>query len=318
MRYAYVLNPQARNGRARRLWPALDTALHAAGIGGPMRETTAPGDAVAMAQDLASHADVVVAVGGDGTVHEVVNGLVGTGAALGVLPVGTGNDYARAIGMPSRPADAVARLVATAPRALDVGQATWDAGEAASGTRWVANAVGLGFDALAAAGAVQTKWLGGRSAYLAAVLRALWAYRRTGPEVAVEIATGDEPLRRLLDGPLYLCEIGNGQSVGGGFHLTPDARLDDGRWDVCAVRHMGPSRALRLLPTVFSGAHVGFPEVSMARATRVVVTAAAPGVPVHVDGEGVTRTARRVELQLVPGGLQVVAPAIPATSPGRG
>lgn len=319
MRYAYVLNPQARSGRAARLWPALDAALQAAGVGGTMRQTTAPGDAVGLAHDLAADADVVVAVGGDGTVHEVVNGLVGTGAALGVLPVGTGNDFARALGMPRGVPEMVARLAATAPRPLDVGRLAWEGerdGVAASGERWVANAVGVGFDALAALGAARTKWLGGRSGYTAAVLRALWASRTPGPAVTVDVETPGLAPTRLLDGPLYLCEIGNGPSVGGGFFLTPDARLDDGRFDVCAVRHLPPSRALRLLPTVFSGTHVGLPEVTMGHATRVVVTAPTPCLPVHADGEGLTLSARRVEVTLVPGGLDVVAPGLPASTVG--
>ena len=300
-----VLNPAARGGRARRARPALDAALARSGIEATVVETAGPGDAERIARD--ADAALVVAAGGDGTVHEVVNGLADHGPggpALGVIPLGTGNDFARALGVPMRLADAALALTASAPVAIDLGEVEWEDDEGTHVRRF-ANAVGAGFDAEAAALAGETKWAGGRRAYLAAVLRTLWGRRDMAARVAADGAV-------LADGPLLLCEVGNGQAVGGGFRLTPGAALDDGLLDVCHVRDLSTVRALRLLPRSFTGAHTAAPEVTMAQATQVEIEAAGEGLALHADGEILSRAARRVRVGVLPGALRVVAPALAA------
>lgn len=311
MRFAYVLNPAARGGRSGRGWPALAGLLDAAGIGGPTYATERAGDAERLARQAAADgADVVVTVGGDGTIHEAVNGLAGTGAALGVLPLGTGNDFAHALGMPDRLPDAVALLAATPPRPVDVVDVRWETA-GADGPVWharrYANCLGVGFDAMAAHHAGRFKWLGGRAAYLAAVLQALYEIRAPGIEARVTVGEGSGA-RVLHDGPLFLCEVGNGHSVGGGFLLTPDARPDDGRVGVCVIRNLPTLRALRLLPTAFSGAHVRHPEVTVAEASAVRVAARGFVLPVHADGEALATKARTLDVRLVAGGLHAVMP----------
>ncbi|MEM7789254.1 MAG: diacylglycerol kinase family protein [Bacteroidota bacterium] len=257
MRLLVLLNPAARDGRTGRARPLVEAALAEAGAEAEVVETRRAGDAETLAR-TAEGVDAVVVAGGDGTIHEAVNGIVGTGLPLGVLPLGTGNDFAHALGMPDPLPEAVRAMLAAPVRDLDVGRVRWtDA--AGEHERLFANCLGTGFDADAARIAGETKWLGGRAAYLAAVLRTLWAWRR--PDVRVRVVAqhaGDavpaaseialpeaEP---LFAGPLFLCEVGNGHSVGGGFLLTPDAVPDDGRLDVCLVRHLSPRRALGLLP----------------------------------------------------------------------
>ncbi len=305
MRFAYVLNPAAHSGRAGRRWGALAAALDAAGLGGTLHATTAPGDGVRRAREAARDADVVVAVGGDGTVHEVVNGLAGTDAAFGLLPMGTGNDFAVTLGVPRRLAHAIAVLASAPARAVDVGLVRWqsDAGGDAWQEKRFANGLGVGFDALAALGAARYKRVGGRTAYVLSVLQALRTLR--SPDGSATVTVDGVP---IYDGPLFLCEVGNGHSVGGGFLLTPDARPDDGRFGVCVVRHLRAARALRLLPTAFSGAHTRFPEVTMAEGADVRIAVAGPGLPVHGDGEGLVADARRVHATVLPGALRVVAP----------
>lgn len=317
MRPLVLLNPAARDGRTGRARPLLEAALTEAGVEAEVVETRRPGDAERFARE-AEGVDAVIVAGGDGTVHEAVNGIVGTGLPLGVLPLGTGNDFAHALGMPDPLPEAVRALVDAPLVDLDVGRVRWTDAEGEH-ERLFANCLGAGFDAHAARIAGETKWLGGRAAYLAAVLRTLWAWRR--PDVRVRVvaqyatdavlaASGAAPSEAepLFAGPLFLCEVGNGHSVGGGFLLTPDAVPDDGRLDVCLVRHLPPVRALRLLPQSFDGSHVGAPEVTMDRLIGMDMDVEAGAVALQADGEGLTLGATRVVVEVVPGALRALMP----------
>ncbi len=324
-----LLNPAARGGRNRHLRAPLTRALARAGLDAEVTETAGPGDARRLARAAGQAGRLVVAAGGDGTVHEVVNGLAGTGGTLAVLPLGTGNDYAHALGMPDGLDAALAAVTSAPARAVDLGCVWWTDARGDRQSRAFANCVGVGFDAHAAALAAETKWIGGRAAYFAAVLRTLWTWRRPGPSVRVQsaalaeaagVAVGsgssvgllpDGPEAIDFEGPLFLCEIGNGHSIGGGFLITPDARLDDGLFDVCLVRHIAPRRALQLLPRSLSGSHTDAPEVTMARTRSVtlVTAGAARGVGVQADGETLACDAVRVSAEIEPGALAVRAPA---------
>ncbi len=309
---AHVLvNPAARGGRNRALRPALDRHLLDAGISAEVWETAGPGDAERMARGLGDDGVLLIVAGGDGTVHEVVNGLVGTGGTLAVLPVGTGNDYAHALGMADDLAEAVRQVATAEVQAADVGRVRWTDGKGGSRERLFANGLGVGFDARVAALAAETKWLGGQAAYLAAVFRTLWAWRRptlrARARSAVPAGATDETPALDVDGSLFLCEIGNGHSAGGGFLLTPDATPFDGLLDVCHVRHVPTARALKLLPTTFSGDHVTAPEVTMSRVSALTL-AVEPAVGVHADGEILTADAVALFVEVLPGALAVVAP----------
>lgn len=303
-----LLNPAARGGRNRALAAPLARHLAEAGVEAAIHETLGPGDAERQARLFGLDGGLVIVAGGDGTVHEAVNGLVGTEGTLAVLPLGTGNDYAAALGMDRALPDAC-RQLATAPHErVEVGHVRWtDAGGAAH-ERHVANCLGMGFDAHAAGVAAETKWLGGRAAYLAAVFKTLWAWRRPSLRVRVRTEGGAPDLS--YDGPLFLCELGLGHSVGGGFLITPDATLTDGLLDVCLVRHVRTVRALQLLPQTFSGSHVTAPEVTMARATSLTLAVEAGTIGLQADGEVLTADATEVTVTLRREALRVVAPAL--------
>ena len=307
-----LLNPAARGGRNRTLRSPIERAFAQAGIDAQVTETTARGDAERLAAELGGAGAWVVVAGGDGTVHEAANGLAGTAGVLSVLPVGTGNDFAGAVGTPAGLAEAVNALGRSPTLLLDLGHVRWTEADGRVFERRFANCLGIGFDAHAAALAAETKWLGGRAAYLAAVVRTLWVWRRPSLHVSIQAEGLD------FDGPLFLCEVGNGHSIGGGFWITPDARPDDGLLDVCAVRHITPRRAMTLLPRTFTGAHVSAPEASMARTETLTlrVTSAPPaGVGVQADGEVLSLDAVEVSVSVEPGALAVRAPGVPRETP---
>ena len=280
-----------------------------------MHPTEAPGHAVSLARGLAESHDVVVAVGGDGTVQEVVRGLVGTEAALGVVPFGTGNDLAHALGMPTRLPDALAVFAGASTEdatPLDVGRLRWTEDGSTIHERLFANAIGTGFDALVATTVPRFKRLGGNAAYLAAVLKTLriWGKR----EIEVDIRLGDagtgarfglaEDGELFYSGPFFLCEVGNGHSVGGGFLLTPDAVPDDGAFDVCLARPLTLRRIARVLPLAMKAKHTREPEVSFARAGRIAIRAASGTLPIQADGEVIAEHARELDADILPGAIR--------------
>ncbi|NNF56643.1 MAG: hypothetical protein HKN04_00235 [Rhodothermaceae bacterium] len=353
MRYAFILNPAAQSGRAGRRRRALEAALRAKDVDFTITETEAPGHAERLARAVAQSAEVIVAVGGDGTNQEVARGVHGTGATMGVLPLGTGNDFAHAVGMPDDLQAAVSALLTADAVPVDLGRVRWqeraDGGDLVTHEAFFTNCIGAGFDALAAVWARRYKRLGGRTAYVAAVLRALWQWRQpdmhveirasmttdgrrsAAAEVAVSAAADQvngppstvhrapstvDPIglapdegTLLHEGGLFLVELCNGFSVGGGLLLTPDAQVDDGLFDLCLVEHVTTRRALRLLPKTFSGGHIGEPEVVMDRVRRLTVRSSVP-LPMQADGEVLSNGAHAFDVAVLPGALSFRAPKL--------
>lgn len=272
---------------------ALKSAVQARSPGcGVERVFTAPGEAARAAVRRACEggADLVVAAGGDGTLHEVVNGAVQTSAIVALLPMGTGNDFARATGLPRDPLQAadVVRTGVVAP--VDLGRL---------GEEWFVNVAACGFDATVGERINRGyRHLRGTAAYLAAVVETLWRYRATDMKVRVDDQTVE--IRAML------CAVANGISYGGGMRIAPDARWDDGLLDVCIVRECGRAEFLLAFPKVFRGAHRDHPKVMMLRGRQVHVESRPP-VPVLVDGEMCGETPAR--FSVLPGALRLLLPA---------
>ena len=315
MRIAFILNPAAQGGRARRMWSDLDAQAQALGMDYSVSETLGPGDGERLAVGFLDRADLVVAVGGDGTVQEVATGLAGSETAFGVVPVGTGNDFAGAIGMP-RQLDAALRVLMNTPsQPVDLGRVSWLGPSGQTGQRLFTNCLGAGIDAQAALEAAKFKLFQGRSAYLAGILRSLWMWRT--PHAEIEVAIGDRwgedgeaAGTPFSTGPVLLCEVGNGPTLGGGFRVTPDAVPNDGLLDLCVVQHISPRRVLSLLPKAVRGTHQDEPEVATAQTPVVTLRAVEGALPVQADGETVTDAAVWVGIEVWPGSLQVVAPGL--------
>ena len=247
-------------------------ALAAAGLDGEFLDTERPGHAADLAEDAGrSGIEAVVAIGGDGTVNETVNGLMRlpepARPAFGLVPDGTGNDYAYLLGL--RPGDltgAARALVAGATRVLDAGEVNG---------RFFANSVGLGFDGAVAEAASKVRYLKGFPAYLWSVFTVLREWSNFELTLTVD--------GRELEGRAFLAAVAVGPRSGGGFLLAPDAQPDDGLFDVCRLGDLGKGEALMHLPKALDGSHVKLPWTTILRAQDVTLASDRP-LTAHIDG----------------------------------
>jgi len=302
-----IFNPMASRGGAARSRDIIEQAFKGAGANCLIVSTERRGHAVDLAQQAAHERwPAVVAVGGDGVVHEVANGLMreagdGISTPMGVIPVGSGNDFVKMLEIPPhKPADAVRRLVKAEPRAVDIGCVRRHVtGEGPEGVWYFTNGVGVGFDAQVAVHARGIKHLRGFAIYGWALLKTLQQLK--SPRIQV-IVDGVE----IADRPLILTTVSNGPCHGGSFWLCPGAVGDDGALDVLIADARSLPGVIRLLPLVLAGKHIGKPGVEIRRGQRVEVRSREP-LPIHADGEIVAEWVRELVIEVLPGRLTVLA-----------
>lgn len=280
MRVKVILNPWADRGRAHNLSDQIEAwGRHFGEI--TVVHTEAPGQATALAEEAVREGyDVIAAAGGDGTVNEVANGLLlatTEGAeeepALGLLPIGSGNDYVHGLGLMTPVQAAVQRLFQGERRRLDVAEVVDDQGR----RRFACNGIGIGIDAAIAIENLKIRRLYGFPAYMLATVRTiLFGYRMP----TLQVWFDDEQ----VDQGALLLAVGVGPRVGGGFRITPDARFDDGLLDSCLVDPVGRLTMLAMLLRVMRGTHVSASFVEMRR-NRVIRLVSDSPLPVHLDGE---------------------------------
>jgi diacylglycerol kinase (ATP) len=302
-----ILNPTAGGGRAQRISEEILVGLERRGIDADIVATTAPREAARLGLEAArGRYDLVIAAGGDGTVHEVANGLLRAlaqgvdGPVLGVLPVGTGNDFAKLIGPLDDLAASMDILVGGSLRRYDAAVAEWPGSD-----HWFVNAAGTGIDVEVVRQILRKR---GRPSpvitkYLKAVLRALVRYRA----VPLRIRMDDHVIERET----MIIAVANGRCVGGGFWICPAAEPADGRFDICIVRKVSYLGALRAIPLIMRGKHEKHPKVEMYHATKVEIEAlgSAP-LFFQLDGElHEPPDARRLILRVVPKALPVMVGA---------
>lgn len=259
-----------------------------------VRVTRRAGDEVTLAREACEAGwPVVIAVGGDGTAHGVANGICAAGGhnvQFGVVPVGTGNDFAKLLHLVPGPVEAnLRRLLGGAVRRFDVGRALGE---------YFINGLGIGFDAEVVRQLTRFPRLRGFALYLAAVYRTFIGFR--APNLDVRAAEHRE------NGELMMLEISIGTTAGGGFRLTPEATPDDGLFDVCVIRKVGWLEFLRYVPRVIRGTHASCPPVRMFRSAAVHVSPRSPGVAVHMDGELRLPATDRIDVALIPQRLVVL------------
>lgn len=270
MRTLCIVNPVAGSGRGKKAWEQVAPTL--ASLHPEVAWTERAGHATEIARracgDGFTH---LIAVGGDGTIHEVVNGMDGAETALAIIPAGTANDFARSAGIPFRAVAAATGLQRDRRRAVDVG--------VCHGQRYL-NVAGAGFDAEVArkinAGPRRSR---GAVPYVWTAVRLAFRYDSASMRLNLD---GRELRQRFL-----VVAVGNASAYGGGMRICPRAVIDDGLLDVCMVGHLKGTQILRILPKVFLGRHIHHPAVRYERAQHVRIDSESPDadVAVHADGE---------------------------------
>jgi len=285
---ALLVNPTSGKGRGGRLLDPVADRLRRSGVDVDVVVGRDADEAFDRLRDrVAAGVDGVVAVGGDGLVNLALQVVGGTDVPLGIVPAGTGNDIARALGLGlDDPVAAVDLASAGRTRRVDLGRANG---------RWFGGVLGSGFDSMVNERANRMTWPSGRSRYSLAIIAELRTFRPV-------------PYALELDGETWeteamLVAVGNGASYGGGMRVCPDAQLDDGLLDVTVLGPIGKPEFLRVFPTVYKGTHVHHPAVTVRRARQVVLTS--PGVTAYADGERVSVLPMNVEA--MPDALRVFA-----------
>ena len=295
-----VLNPIAGRGAGERLRPKIVAELAACGLDVDLAITEAPGHATTLASEAAARGRrTVVAAGGDGTANEVLNGLMQAagdldGTAMGILPIGTGNDLAYGAGLPLDLRAACRVLARGEGRLIDVGR-VWADNEK---PLYFANGVGLGFDAMVNVESRKLQRLRGFLLYLVAVFRTM-AFYYDAPRIRICV-DGQERTQASL-----MISVMNGRRFGGGFQVTPGSSMDDGLFDLCIAGELSRPEMLAFVPRFLRGSHVTDRRITMTQGQRVTVSSESPWAG-HVDGEIYGLGGREFEMELLPGQLRLL------------
>ena len=290
---AVLINPAAGGGRGATVARRALARLGSRGIN--VREFAGrdAADAARLAREAAAHADALAVIGGDGLVGIALQVLAGTEVPLGIVPAGTGNDHARAYGLPRHNPDQAADVIADGhTRTVDVGRVQVAGGAAT----YFGTVLAAGFDSLVSERANRMRWPRGQARYNLAVLAELANLRPL-------------PFRVVLDDERFtqdvvLTAVGNTSTYGGGLRICPEADPTDGLLDVTVIRAMPRRRLVRLFPTLYAGTHLRYGEVEMYRTERVRIDS--PGIDACADGERVGPLP--VEVRAVPQALRVLSP----------
>jgi diacylglycerol kinase (ATP) len=295
-----IVNPAAGGGAGRRHIAEIARELTARGIAPRFLETSGPGAALDLAREQAlAGTDLVVAAGGDGTIHEVANGLLqaslGGTCTLALIPVGTGNDFVKVVpGARSRRA-AYDTIVSGRRKLYDVGRARW-----LTNQEYFVNGMGTGIDVEVVRQMRRLPQLPGPLKYLLALFKALFRFQ----PVALRARIDDQ----VLDHKLMIIAIGNGVCQGGGFYLAPDASPSDGLLDLCMVHELNWTGIARVIPRILKGTQRGDPAVDMRTVRRIRLEALdSASLFFHLDGElREPAGLRALEVEVVPQALPVL------------
>lgn len=276
-----IANPAAGANRASKIIPLVEDILKKKGIDYVLEITRCKGEETGIAMDgIKKGFKLIAALGGDGTVNQVVNGIMGSAGAihelpaLGIIPAGTGSDLVKTLNIPVKIEDAVDVLLNGKERLIDIGEIK---GKAWRESRYFINIAGIGIDAVTVKELEYAKTvLKGKLAYFYALFRALKSYQ--GLQLKIEMK--DIKVSVLA----YLAAVANGKFFGGGFKITPDADTYDGLFDICIVEKVGIIKTLLNLTKVIKGTHAKISEVKIYRADNIIISSDSP-MPVEIDGE---------------------------------
>lgn len=282
-----VCNPTAGSGHGEKIGRAVEKGLKERNIPFQLLFTNAPSHATTLAHSIADQGgdnDTVLAIGGDGTASETARGLAGSKVAMGIIPAGTGNDFAKSMHLPRDPMEALDFILSHPAQKTDVGQINGQV---------FLNEIGTGFDVQVLDYAAKAKkYVRGLAPYLYGVLQTVFRFHSMPLTYAMD---GKEAVTQ----PAFVIGIANGQFIGGGIHIAPEAKIDDGLMDIVVVDEVKHSALLSRLVGLMKGRILTFPETHFSRCKSIEFSA--PNMRVNVDGEIIS--ADHVSARVLPGAL---------------
>ena len=284
-----IFNPLAHGGEAAGHLEQVKAQLKAAGLNFDLSLTEREGDALRLAREAVGRGfATVVACGGDGVAGETAGALVGSGAVFGMIPLGSGDDLAKSLKVSRDIVKAVEAIRRRRTIRMDAGVVNG---------RHYFNSLGLGLDGEVIVEKQRIKGLRDLKLYVLATVRALMRYR--GQRFSLDFGSGKLWVEALL------VEVMNGRSVGGGYLLTPEARIDDGWLDICIIHRLTWLEFFRHIPKSFAGRHTRLKQVVMGRARQVVVESEHP-MAAQVDGELWPKREKRYEISILPKAVEAI------------
>ncbi len=294
-----ILNPAAGRGYGAQVEPKLRQWLKDEKVEFDLVRTRRPWHAAELARRAAEDGfETIVGAGGDGTTNEVINGLMtasqnGTTRKIGIIPAGSGSDFASGIGLPLDPREACRRIACDHVKTVDLGRVTIPGRE----PRYFGNVVGVGFDGAVLVETLKMKRLRGLPLYLLAVLKTILL--NFEPPLMTIRYNGQQ-----MELPATMVSVANGPREGGGFVVAPDAKPDDGLLDLCIARQVSRLTMLRILPHFLQGTHTDLDPITMDQ-TEDITISSADGLVAHVDGEVLCTDCPQIRCEILPGVLEI-------------
>lgn len=283
-----IINPAAGRGKASKLSKRVIYEFEKRGIDFDYEYSAKPRHAVEISRKASTEFQKVIAVGGDGTVNEVGEGLVGSDAIFGVIPLGSGNDFAKENGIPSKISDAVGVILSNNFHLIDVIKVN---------DRVSLNTAAVGFNGIVSEVAKSVKYLKGMSVYIWSVVKTAIRYKSIPLKISIN--------GRLIEDNIFMVSICNSKSEGGGFIIAPNAKNDDGLFDVTIIRHTGYTKLLLNLNKALTGNLNKLKEVETIKGNSILIESEYP-MPVHVDGEVISLISHKVEASILESSLKVI------------
>lgn len=287
MKYLFIANPIAGKGKTKLLLSEIYDYLKQKNVQFNLVETSKPGDINFIAQKEKNNFDRIIVIGGDGTVHELINSVGINNKILGVLPTGSGNDFAFNLGLNKNIKHNIETILNKKTFSLDVGFAEVTEFSGKKFSFLFANSLGIGFDAEVAASVKEIKFFKGLILYLLGVFKTLINYKHRFIKIKLDNVE--------LNNYFFMISIGNGKTAGGGFKLTPLANPIDGLLDICIVKKISKFKVLRILPLAIFGKHIKNKSVLYYKTKALHITSENP-IFVHADGEIRTNQMKSIKI----------------------
>lgn len=282
-RYMLIVNPEAGSGKTMKVLPQIENILRSKKIDYEFHFTQEPMHATELVKEIGSKFNVVVSVGGDGTINEVLNGVPDFKIPFGMIPIGTGNDFARSCSVPYNSIEeAIQILLNDDIKNIDIGEV--------NGRKFV-NVLGMGFEGQVNLNARKIDFIRGSFRYAITIPFTLFAYKRIPIKLTLD--------RKIIEDDIFLVSVGNGWNVGGGLQLTPKAKLDDGLFDICYVKDIGKWRIASNFTKLTKGTIAELEEIEIYQAKRIKVESEVD-IPFHFDGEIFDKKPHKLDIKLHP------------------